>query len=374
MRDVAVVAFAQSHHVRREQRRNEVEMLMPVLHQVKTDIGLDQSQIDFTCSGSTDYLAGAAFSFVMTLDGVGASPPISESHVEMDGAWALYEAWVKIQSGAADTALVYSYGKASPGSLRDVLSRQLDPYYVAPLWPDSVALAALQARACIDAGLTSVAEMAGIAARSRRSAADNPFAQLQGSDDPDVLLKEPEIASPLRRHDCPPIGDGAAALILAAGDRARELADRPAWIRGIDHRIEAHGLGVRDLTSSPSTHLAGERAGVGDGPIDVAELHAPFTHQEVLLRDALGLGDGLALNPSGGPLAANPIMAAGLIRIGEVSSRIWSGEARRAVAHATSGPCLQQNLVCVLEAERVPARQRAGPERPGRRPRAGGMC
>ena len=373
MRDVAVVAFAQSHHVRREQRRNEVEMLMPVLHQVKTDVGLDQSQIDFTCSGSTDYLAGAAFSFVMTLDGVGASPPISESHVEMDGAWALYEAWVKIQTGAADTALVYSYGKASPGSLRDVLSRQLDPYYVAPLWPDSVALAALQARACIEAGVTSVGEMAGIAARSRRSAADNAFAQLQGSDDPDVLLKGPEIASPLRRHDCPPIGDGAAAMILAAGDRARELADRPAWIRGIDHRIEAHGLGVRDLASSPSTRLAGERAGVGDGPIDVAELHAPFSHQEVLLRDALGLGDGVALNPSGGPLAANPIMAAGLIRIGEAASRIRLGEARRAVAHATSGPCLQQNLVCVLEAERVPARQGAGPERPGRRPRAGGM-
>ena len=72
MRDVAVVAFAQSHHVRREQQRNEVEMVMPVLHQVKADAGLDQSQIDFTCSGSTDYLAGSAFSFVMTLDGVGA--------------------------------------------------------------------------------------------------------------------------------------------------------------------------------------------------------------------------------------------------------------------------------------------------------------
>jgi acetyl-CoA acetyltransferase len=163
-------------------------------------------------------------------------------------------------------------------------------------------------------------------------------------------------------------------MILAAGDRARELVDRPAWIRGIDHRIEAHGLGVRDLASSPSARLAGEQAGVGDGPIDVAELHAPFSHQEVLLRDALGLGDGVALNPSGGPLAANPIMAAGLIRIGEAASRIRLGEARRAVAHATSGPCLQQNLVCVLEGpERVSAKQRAGPERPGRRPRAGGV-
>jgi acetyl-CoA acetyltransferase len=326
-------------------------MVMPVLHQVKAELGIDQSQIDFTCSGSTDYLAGSAFSFVMTLDGVGASPPISESHVEMDGAWALYEAWVKIQTGAADTALVYAYGKSSPGSLRDVLSRQLDPYYVAPLWPDSVALAALQARACLDAGVTTTEEMAAIASRSRRAAADNPFAQLQGSDDPAVLLKEAEIAAPLRPHDCPPISDGAAAIVLAAGDRARELSSSPAWIRGIDHRIEAHSLGVRDLTTSPSTGLAAERAGVFDGPIDLAELHAPFTHQEVVLRTALGLGDGVEINPSGGPLAANPLIAAGLIRIGEAAGRISRGEAGRAVAHATSGPCLQQNLVCVLEGD-----------------------
>ena len=175
MRDVAVVAFAQSHHVRREQQRNEVEMVMPVLHQVKADAGLDQSQIDFTCSGSTDYLAGSAFSFVMTLDGVGASPPISESHVEMDGAWALYEAWVKIQTGVADTALVYAYGKSSPGDLPHGAHPPARSLLPGPLWPDSVAMAALQARACIEAGVTSVDEMAEIAARNRRSAADNPY-------------------------------------------------------------------------------------------------------------------------------------------------------------------------------------------------------
>jgi acetyl-CoA acetyltransferase len=350
-RDVAVVAFEQSNHVRHLDTQNEVEMVMPVLHDVKTGLGLTQADIDFTCSGSTDYLAGSAFSFVMTLDGVGAWPPIAESHVEMDGAWALYEAWVKIQTGEADTALVYGYGKSSPGALRDVLSRQLDPYYVAPLWPDSVAVAALQARACLDAGVTTVEEMAAVAVRSREAARANPAAQLQGSDPEDVLLKAPELASPLRRHDCPPITDGAAAVILAAGDRARELVDRPAWIRGIDHRIEAHSLGVRDLTSSASTGLAGEAAGVGDGPVDVAELHAPFTHQEVLLRRALGLGDEVDVNPSGGPLCANPLMAAGLVRIGEAAQRVMDGQADRAVAHATSGPCLQQNLVCVLEGE-----------------------
>ena len=45
------------------------------------------------------------------------------------------------------------------------------------------------------------------------------------------------------------------------------------------------------------------------------------------------------------------MMAAGLIRIGEAAQRIIDGRANRAVAHATSGPCLQQNLVCVLEGE-----------------------
>ncbi len=123
------------------------------------------------------------------------------------------------------------------------------------------------------------------------------------------------------------------------------------WITGFDHRMETHALGARDLTASPSTAKAAEVAGVADAPVDVAELHAPYAHQEVILREALGLGDEVAINPSGGPLAANPLMSAGLIRIGEAASRIASGQARRAVAHATSGPCLQQNLVCVLEGE-----------------------
>jgi acetyl-CoA acetyltransferase len=95
--------------------------------------------------------------------------------------------------------------------------------------------------------------------------------------------------------------------------------------------------------------LAAEAAGVNDGPVDVAELHAPFTAQEVILRDALGLADDVDVNPSGGALAANTMMAAGLVRIAEAAARISGGSAGRAVAHATSGHCLQQNLVCVLE-------------------------
>jgi acetyl-CoA acetyltransferase len=271
----------------------------------------------------------------------------------MDGAWALYEAWVLMQEGEIDAALVYGFGKSSPGKLRDVMALQLDPYYLAPLWVDSISMAAMQARAMLDKGDHTEREMAEVAARSRRDAKANPNAQVANDRDADEILKGPYLVSPLRQSDCPPISDGAAAVVLAAGDLARRATQRPAWIRGIDHRVEAHYPGVRDLTQSPSTRTAAEKAGVHKGKIDVAEILAPFTHQELILRDALGLAEpnGTTINPSGGALAANPMMAAGLIRIGEAASRIWSGDADRALAHATSGPALQQNLVCLLEGE-----------------------
>lgn len=351
MRDVAIIATAQSPHVRAASAQNEVELIQPVIQEATERSGVGRHDFDFTCSGSSDYLAGQPFSFVMTLDAVAAWPPISESHVEMDGAWALYEAWVKLQTGKADTALVYSYGKSSPGDLPRVLSRMLDPYYEAPLWPTSVDVAALQARAAIDAGVTSEAHMAEVAHRSRTAAGSNPYAQLTDSPAPDDLLAAEYLADPLRLHDCPPITDGGVAVVLAADDRARELCERPAWIRGIDHRADGHHLNLRDLTTASSAAIAAERAGVAGGPVEVAELHACFTHHEPILRAALGLGDDVEVNPSGGPLAANPMMAAGLIRLAEVANRIHSGDFSRGVAHATGGHGLQHNLVAVLEGE-----------------------
>jgi acetyl-CoA acetyltransferase len=217
-----------------------------------------------------------------------------------------------------------------------------------------VSLAALQARAYLEASGRTERDLAGVVARSRTAAATNPYALVTDAVTADDLLDEPATVSPLRAADCPPITDGAAAVVLAVGDTARRLCAqrgvRAAWIRGIDHRIEAHGLGARDLSRSVSTALAAERAGVAEGPVDVAELHAQFSHEELILREALGLDDTVTVNPSGGPLAVNPFMATGLIRMGEAAARVWDGTAGRAVAHATSGPCLQHNLVCVLEA------------------------
>ena len=275
MRDVAVVAFAEAPNVRQtDGTTNGVEMLVPIFREVFGQTGLTKGDIGFWCSGSSDYLAGRAFSFVSAVDAIGAFPPVMESHVEMDGAFALYEAWVKVLTGDADIALAYGFGKSSAGDLRRVLALQLDPYVVAPLWPDSVSIAALQARLGLDKNLWTERAMAQVAAASRTAALSNARAQLSGAADVDDLLAAPYVA----------------------------------------------------------------------------ELHAPFTHQELILRAALGLGDAVRISPSGGALAGNPMFAAGLARIGHAARAISSGAADRALGHATSGPALQQNLVCVMAA------------------------
>lgn len=354
MSDVAIVAFAQAPCLREsDSTTNGVEMLVPIFREVYSSTGLTKDDIGFWCSGSSDYLAGRAFSFVAAVDAIGAFPPVMESHVEMDAAWALYEAWVKILTGEVETALVYGFGKSSAGNLQRILALQLDPYTSAPLWPDSVSIAALQARLGIEAGAWSEKEMAEVAVRSREAARSNPQAQIAGEANVEDLLAAPYVADPLRAHDCAPVGDGAAVAILASADRARELRENPAWITGFDHRIDSGNLGSRDLTTAPSAvaaaRAAGAVGGAGKGDVDVAELHAPFTHQEILLREAIGLGTGTRINPSGGALCGNPMFAAGLSRIGMAAREIFAGRAQRALGHATSGPALQQNLICVLE-------------------------
>jgi acetyl-CoA acetyltransferase len=347
MRDVAVVGFAQRQMKEMDGSPTCVELLVPIFAELFEQTGWTKSDIGFWCSGSSDYLAGRSFSFVSAVDAIGALPPVMESHVEMDAAWALYEAWVKIQTGEVDTALVYGFGKSSASVLRRTLALQLDPYTAQPLWPDTVSLAGLQARLGLEQGLWDEKVMAEVVARSMTDAATNEYAIRKGETSLDDVLAQPMYADPLRRWDCAPVSDGAAAIVIAADDRAREAQDRPAWITGFQHRIEPIALNARELTTSTSTRQAAE--GLDTTGVDLAELQAPFSHQELVLREALGLEGDVTVNPSGGALTANPMFSAGLNRIGEAARRVWGGQSDKALAHATAGPVLQQNLVVTME-------------------------
>ena len=168
----------------------------------------------------------------------------------MDAAWALYEAYIKILTGEVDTALVYGFGKSSAGILRQILSRQTDPSGRAPVaglgchWPDfrpaSGSTPASGPKCRWPESLSTISP-------TRVGSLVQPAVNI------DELLDRPFFADPLRRHDIAPITDGAAAIVLAADDRACELRENPAWITGIEHRIETPVLGARDLTDSPST-------------------------------------------------------------------------------------------------------------------------
>ena len=60
MKDIYILANAQNPIVADAKAANEVELIMPVVHQVFKQTGFTQNDIGFTCSGSCDYLQGAA--------------------------------------------------------------------------------------------------------------------------------------------------------------------------------------------------------------------------------------------------------------------------------------------------------------------------
>lgn len=348
MRDIAVVAYGRDLRPEPELVLSDVEMVTPVVGDTLARSGIDRRDIGVVVSGSSDYIAGVSFSFLWVLDAIGPGPSMAWSHVEADAAWALYEAYVRLQLGDIDSAMVFSFTTATRGDADRVLNLQFDPYTVAPLGIGSAGAAALQARRLLDRGLVSPRDLAAVAARAGRPAA--PLADVTASE-VDDLLSSPFVLDPFHRHDIGRYVDGVAVVVLAADDLARSVCERPAWIRGIDHRIEAPALGSRDLTVSTSTASAAKHAGWSDRPLDRTELHAPFSSQELILRRELGLADEALVNTSGGALVADPVMATGLVRIGEAAEHILTGRADRVGAHATSGPCLQHNLVCVMEAD-----------------------
>ena len=187
-RPVGVVSFAQYDNVRREDDRNEVEMLLPVVAEVFGNIGITKDDVGFICSGSTDYLIGGPFSFVAALDAVGVWPPRAESHVEMDGAWALYEAWVLLQEGEIDAALVYAFGRSSMGDLSQVHGRA--------------------ARSLLSGAVVAGPDVAGRAAGAgddRSGVGERGGLRRRGEPVPEVGVGEPEGAGrvrPARRRSC----------------------------------------------------------------------------------------------------------------------------------------------------------------------------
>ena len=83
---------------------------------------------------------GPAVLVRQNLDAIGAWPPKRDSHVEMDGAWAMYEAWLRLHHGDIETAVVTGSGRSSTADPALIYPMEMDPFYLAPLGVDPVTL------------------------------------------------------------------------------------------------------------------------------------------------------------------------------------------------------------------------------------------
>ena len=175
----------------------------------------------------------------------------------MDGAFALYEAWVRLQHGDIDTALVYAFGKSSPGDVGRVLALQLDPYVARPAVARRRRLAALQARAAArqrQASARRTSPASSPAAAQRASATPTPSSRATST----RRRCSTSRCSPTRcaSTTCPPISDGRAVIVLAAGDRARELTEHA----GVDPRHRPPHRVPGASASRDLDHVARRRA------------------------------------------------------------------------------------------------------------------
>ncbi|WP_457972680.1 acetyl-CoA acetyltransferase [Arthrobacter sp. D1-17] len=136
-----------------------------------------------------------------------------------------------------------------------------------------------------------------IAAKNHRNGVDNPYAQLRKDLGEEfcrtVSDKNPMVADPLRRTDCSPVSDGAAAVVLSTSPGAGPGATFPVRLTGFGQANDFFPAARRDPTAFAATRVSWQRAlgmaGVGLEDLDFAEVHDCFTIAELLMYEAMGL-------------------------------------------------------------------------------------
>lgn len=214
---------------------------------------------------------------------------------------------------------------------------------------------------------TTIEQLAAVAVKNHRHGLRNPHAQYHLDIDVKAVLESTLVADPLHLLDCSPVTDGAAALVLASVEKARELVPHKPLIRisGSGMATDSIALASRaDLTELAAVRLAGERAYAmakrTPSDIDVVEVHDCFTIAELMALEALDLvppgGGGVATeagettlggriptNPSGGLKAkGHPVGATGVAQVAEIALHLRGEAGERQVDGARVG--LAQNM------------------------------
>ena len=233
---------------------------------------------------------------------------------------------------------------------------------------------AAMARRFFARGGGSATDAAAVAVKNRAHARSNPRAQFRGPVTSDEVLGSRMIADPLRLLMCSPVADGAAAVVVCSGERARTRdAAEPVRVDACTLRSGGSGDVDRDGAVRRAAAAAYEAAGVGPADLSVVEVHdaaAPaelWTYEHLGLCEAggapamladgvTGLGGRCPVNPSGGLLSrGHPVGATGLAQVVELVDQLRGrcgprqvDGARLALAQNSGGHLSGEEAVAVV--------------------------
>lgn len=263
------------------------------------------------------------------------------------GSTAFRQACLEVASGVNDVVLaigIDKVGMPNMGSMRTGIEH-LAAGALAPVTGFALTTTEYMNRY----GVT-IEELAAVAVKNHNNGAKNPYAHFQKERTLDDVMNEALVSGPLTRLHCCPVGDGAAAVIVASEDGIAQLGiDGARAVQVIasvsrTERVYQPGQSVILELTRETAELAFQEAGVGPRDLDVMEVHDAFTVEELLYTEALGLcpegqgaaylaqgksqiGGECAVSASGGLLAmGHPIGPTGVGQIAEIVRQL-RGEA-----------------------------------------------
>jgi len=374
---VAVIGVSQTRYEADKGYEAIIETVFKVVREAMRDAGVNRDDLDSIVTSSVDLWDGRTASNQMLTDVVGSIMK-PESRVAGDGLGAAVQGMMAILAGASEITLVVSQCRGAMGDHYEISNWVFDPIYQQTLGLDYLSAGALQANHYMKQFGISQKECARVVVKNLRDAQNNPYAQVAREATVGEVMDSPMWAYPIKEMDAAPISDGACAVVLASQEKGKALSKNPVWIHGAGSCLDSHYLGDRDLTGGDALIRASKKAyamaGIRDPleELDVAEVSAAFSYQELLWTELMGFcgrGDGakilregmtsmggaLPVNPSGGMIAGNPVTVAGLTRLVEAVLQVrGEGEARqvrgarRALAHGTTGCCGQGQYVMIV--------------------------
>jgi acetyl-CoA C-acetyltransferase len=281
-------------------------------------------------------------------------PGIPATRIEdacASGGSAFYHAWREVASGMSDVVMALGVEKMTSQPTQrvtEILAAAGDMSTEGRAGATFPSLFAMIARRHMYQYGTTREHLAAVAVKNHENGAQNPDAHMRKLITMEQALAGRPIADPLTLYDCSLISDGAAAVILAPLERAREFTDQGARILGIAQASDFVALDQKqDITTFPAVRAAAYRAygmaGVGPRDIAFAELHDCFTIAEIIALEDLGFVDpgcggffsaagetrrtgSIPINLSGGlKTKGHPVGATGIAQICDVVKELRAG-------------------------------------------------